>query len=395
MLIKTLKVSEINPARYNPRKDLKPEDSEYKKLKKSILEFDLVEPLVYNQRSGNLIGGHQRLKILKELGIKEVEVSMVDLDDEKEKALNLALNKIQGYWDLPKLKDLLEELDTGNFDIEITGFDNVEIEELQTQLFEPAEGLIDDDEIPEKVETVCKTGDLWQLENHRLLCGDSTKKDDIERLMGGEKADMVFTDPPYGIDLDTSYKGMPSRWASHKYDNKFQNRIIGDNKSFDASFVLANFPCKEVFLFGADYYANTLPNAGINGTWYIWDKREEENFDRMLGSPFEMIWGKQKHGKKIIRMRWASFFASKNAEGEQPRNRTHPTQKPVALGKRFIEEFSKLGNKIIDPYGGSGSNLIACEKLSRRCFMMEIDEYYCDVIIQRWQNFTGKTATKI
>ena len=138
MEILTLKTSEINPAVYNPRKDLQPGDPEYEKLKKSILEFDMVEPLVWNKRTGNLVGGHQRLKILRELGIEKVEVSVVDLDEVREKALNLVLNKIQGEWDFPKLKDLLEKLDTGELDIEITGFDLKEIENLMTQ-FHPTE----------------------------------------------------------------------------------------------------------------------------------------------------------------------------------------------------------------------------------------------------------------
>jgi ParB-like chromosome segregation protein Spo0J len=138
MEIRKIPINDINPAPYNPRKDLKPGDSEYEKLKRSIDEFDLVEPLVWNETTGNLVGGHQRLKILVDRGDKEVEVSVVHLDDEHEKALNIALNKIQGDWDYTKLKDLLEELDTGNIDIELTGFDNDELEKLMTQIYEPA-----------------------------------------------------------------------------------------------------------------------------------------------------------------------------------------------------------------------------------------------------------------
>ena len=137
MEILSIPVKEINPAAYNPRKDLQPGDPEYEKLKKSILEFDMVEPLVWNRKTGNLVGGHQRLKILIELGIDKVDVSVVELSPVKEKALNIALNKIQGEWDFPKLKDLLEELDTGEFDIEITGFDDAEIEDLVTQFHVP------------------------------------------------------------------------------------------------------------------------------------------------------------------------------------------------------------------------------------------------------------------
>lgn len=175
MDIITIPIEKIKPAKYNPRKDLKPGDKEYEKLKKSLNEFDIVEPLIWNKRTGNLVGGHQRLKILKERGDKEVQVSVVDLDDDKEKALNLALNKISGEWDLPTLKDLLEELDTGAFDIEITGFDSKEIEDLMNQLYTPEEGLTDDDAIPENVETICKKGDLWQLGGY-ILCPKCNKK---------------------------------------------------------------------------------------------------------------------------------------------------------------------------------------------------------------------------
>lgn len=147
MIVQKINISEINPAKYNPRKDLKLGDPEYDKLKKSIAEFDLVEPLIWNKQTGNLVGGHQRLKILQEMGMEEVDVSVVDLTPQKEKALNLALNKIQGDWDLPKLKDLLEELDTGEFDIEITGFDEKEIEDLMTQfhVWHPEDGLLEGD----------------------------------------------------------------------------------------------------------------------------------------------------------------------------------------------------------------------------------------------------------
>jgi len=185
MQIEVMPINQIKIASYNPRKDLKLGDPEYEKLKKSILEFDMVEPLVWNKRTKNLVGGHQRLKVLKELGVENVEVSVVDLSEVKEKALNIALNKISGEWDFPRLKDLLEELDTGEMDMGITGFDMKEIEDLMTQFHVPEDGLTDDDAVPEDVETICKTGDLWQLGNHRLLCGDATKKEDVERLMGG------------------------------------------------------------------------------------------------------------------------------------------------------------------------------------------------------------------
>ena len=152
MIIQKIPISKINPAPYNPRLDLKPGDTEYEKIKRSIVEFDLVEPLVVNKRTGNLVGGHQRLKVLKELGKTEVEAVIVDLPESREKALNIALNKAQGDWDMPKLKDLLIELDTGEFDISITGFDTDEIEDLMTQFFNPDEQK----EYDENIETTNK-----------------------------------------------------------------------------------------------------------------------------------------------------------------------------------------------------------------------------------------------
>jgi ParB-like chromosome segregation protein Spo0J len=153
MIIEKIQINKINPAPYNPRLDLQPGELEYEKIKRSIAEFDLVEPLVWNKRTGNLVGGHQRLKILKEQGITEVEVSVVDLDETREKALNIALNKVQGDWDMPKLKDLLQELDTGEFDIEITGFDSGELERLMTQFHD---SFKDEKEFDENIETINK-----------------------------------------------------------------------------------------------------------------------------------------------------------------------------------------------------------------------------------------------
>jgi ParB-like chromosome segregation protein Spo0J len=201
--IKRIPLDEINPAKYNPRKDLKPGDPEYEKLKKSIDEFDLVEPLVMNKQGNVLISGHQRLKILKERGDTETEVSIVDLPPERERALNIALNKIRGDWDLPKLSELLKGLDDDLKDI--TGFDAEEIDELLGFKEEVEEDNFDE-EVPE--EPITKPGDLWLLGNHRLLCGDSTKLTDVERIMNGEKANCVITSPPYAMQRKDDYGGI-------------------------------------------------------------------------------------------------------------------------------------------------------------------------------------------
>ena len=384
MIIEAIPLERLNPAKYNPRKDLKPGDSEYEKLKKSILEFDMVEPLVWNKRTGNLVGGHQRLKILKELGVKNVDVSVVDLSEVKEKALNLALNKIQGEWDYPMLKDLLEEIDTGDFDIEITGFDDKEIEDLMTQFHLSEEGLTDDDEIPEKVKTICKIGDLWQLGNHRLLCGDATKKEDVERLMNGEKVDMVFTDPPYGISLVKN--GMVGADFGVAKKGKYEP-VLGDGdieiarKAFD---VLATITDRMI-IFGGNYFLDFLP---ASDGWLIWDKRGDSGIKNTFADG-EMAWCSFHTPVRIYKQLWNGMIR----EGEHDK-RVHPTQKPIRLLADIIKDFTNEDDVVLDLFGGSGSTLIACEQLNRKCFMMEIEPHYCDVIIQRWQNFTGKQAMK-
>ena len=381
-------VNEINPAAYNPRKDLKPGDAEYEKLKKSILEFDIVEPLIWNEKTGNLVGGHQRLKVIKELGIENVEVSVVNLSEVKEKALNIALNKISGEWDFPALKDLLEELDTGDIDIEITGFDLKEIEDLMTQYNVPEEGLTDDDAVPEQVEPVCKTGELWKLGDHRLLCGDATIITDVEKLMGGDKADMVFTDPPYGVGYDGGVKTK-------------RERLVGDENTD-----LYEPCCKMACSFSVKEAPLYLWHAGVKGIAaaaaaaaagyeirceIVWNKNQAQY--GALSAQY-----KQKHEpcyycfKKGVTVNWCGDTKQVTVWdlNRESKNEFHPTQKPVELAEKAL--FNHRAKYVLDLFGGSGSTLIACEKLNRRCYMMEIDQHYCDVIIKRWEDYTGKQA---
>ena len=398
MEIRKIPIEKINPAAYNPRKDLQPGDPEYEKLKRSMQEFGYVEPIVWNKRTGNIVGGHQRYKVLLDIGISEVDCVVVDMDETKEKALNLALNKIQGDWDYEKLKDLLQELDTGEFDLELTGFDMDEIEELIAQIHVPEE--IIEDEVPEPPEEpITKPGDLWILGRHRLLCGDATKKEDVERLMDGKKADMVFTDPPYGMSLNTDWSSAKpsSKFAKEKnvIGGKKHRPVIGDNEDFVPILITSVFDnfsyCDEIFLWGADYYSELLINKN-SGSWLVWDKRIDESMDKMYGSCFELCWSKNKHKREIIRVRWAGIFGT---EQEFDHKRFHPTQKPIKLCSWFINKFSNIGDIVVDLFLGSGSTLIACEQANRICYGMEIEPIYCDVIIRRWEAFTGQKAVKV
>ena len=379
MDIQTIAIDQINPAVYNPRKDLGPGDPDYDKLEKSMVEFDYIDPLIWNKRSGNLVGGHQRLKILKSWDFKVVDVSVVDLDDTKEKALNLALNKISGDWDNPLLKDLLLELDTGEFDIEITGFDLDEIAELMNQFHTPEEGLTDDDAIPEATESICKKGDLWQLGNHRLLCGDATVITDVEKLMGGEKADMVFTDPPYGKDIVKDNMVGADFGVAKKGKYK---AIKNDNLNMEVAIFLTLAP--KALIWGGNYFADQLP---ISATWIIWDKRGDTGIKNTFAD-CELAWSNYGGPARVFKQLWNGMIR----EGEHDK-RVHPTQKPVGLFTEILEVYK--GSIILDPFGGSGSTLIACEKLGRRCFMMEISEMYCTVILKRWEAYTGKQAVLV
>lgn len=200
MNIRKVAVSKINPAKYNPRKDLKPGDPAYEKLKRSMTEFGYVEPIIWNEETGNIVGGHQRYKILLEEGHDEVECVVVKLSSEREKALNVALNKVTGDWEFEALADLIKDLEAQDFDVTLTGFDAAEIEDLFSQVHDKDvnEDDFDVDAALEE-EPISKQGDIWILGKHRLICGDSTKAETFEKLMDGKKGNLVVTDPPYGV----------------------------------------------------------------------------------------------------------------------------------------------------------------------------------------------------
>lgn len=391
MELQTIPISKLKPAKYNPRKDLKPGDVEYEKIKNSLNEFGYIDPVIWNKQTGNVVGGHQRLKILIEQGAAEVECVVVDFDEVKEKLANIALNKISGDWEFSALADLILDLDTLNADLAITGFDDSEIQDIIGWTPENIKTPEQDDFIPEPPkEAITKTGDIWLLGKHRVMCGDSTKIEDVERLMDGKKADLVFTDPPYGINLDAEgFDDMPTaKGTQHKH---YKN-VIGDSDDFKPELIESLFTnfnyCKEVFIWGADYFAEYIPKRN-DGSFIVWDKRQDGGIDKLFGSSFELCWSKQKHKRDIVRILWAGYFGMK---GEDTKIRIHPTQKPVELVIYFINKWGQNTNILADLFLGSGSTLIACEKTNRICYGMEIDPVYCDVIVKRWEDYTGKNA---
>jgi len=242
------------------------------------------------------------------------------------------------------------------------------------------------------MEKTCSCGCTFKYEakdiigGHRLLCADSTDKDAVAKLMDGKKADMVFCDPPYGIRLETDYSKLTSEnsFASGKKHSK----VIGDDKEYDPTHIFDQLGyCNEIFLWGADYYRKYIP---IGGSWMVWDKREGENADKGFGSNFELLWSKQNHKRCILRYKWFGFFTA----GEK-REYLHPTQKPVEMLRQVISPYCKDNGLVVDLFLGSGSTLIACEKTNRICYGIELDPIYCDVIIKRWEDYTGKKAEKV
>lgn len=353
-------------------------------------------PIKVSKKSGFITSGHGRLEAAKLKKWKEVPVNFQDYESDEQEYADVQSDNAIASWaelDLSGINSDLGELEP-NFDINLLG--------IKDFVLEPADKLepgCDEDEVPEKVEPKTRSGDLYQLGTHRLMCGDSTSIDAVEKLMNDEKADMVFTDPPYGMCLDTDYSTMIQKGG--RTGNKFRP-VIGDDQDFDPSIIFGLFEyCPEIFLWGADYYCQHLPK---NGSWVVWDKRESEVTgsqvsEKMFGSMFELCWSKTKHKRDIARILWAGGLGQGISEERKGRNnsidRCHPTQKPIMLAEWFFKRWGKDQDNIIDLFGGSGSTLIACEKTNRKCFMMEIDPHYCDVIVARWEKYTGKKAELI
>ena len=300
-----------------------------------------------------------------------------------------------GTWDYDALANKWDSAMLADWGMDVwpDGF-----EEMKVRGVDSKESEEDDfsDEDAEKAEPRVKPGDIWQLGEHRLMCGDSTDADSVSILMDGQKADMVLSDPPYGMHLDTDFSSCLGSLGRKKGSrgNRYE-KVIGDNDDFSPALISTFFlnfnETKEMFIFGADYFAELLPNKN-NGSWLVWDKRKESQADA-IGSEFELIWSKNKHKRRVLRHDWFGFLSSGNSQ--DARNRVHPTQKPVTLLTDIINQWGKDVESIVDLYGGSGATLIACEQLHRRCYMMELDPHYCDVIIARWEKLTGKEAVKL
>lgn len=392
MNIQKIKIDKLIPATYNPRKDLKPSDAEYVKIKNSIEKFGFVSPLVIN-KDMTVIGGHQRLKVLKKMGIVEVECIIVDLDKTNEKALNIALNKIQGDWDEEKLEALLQELKLEDFDTNLTGFDFDEVDEILKDVNGSKEDDFDVDSAYEKIEEpITKPGDIWILGKHRLMCGDSAQKEDVMRLMNNQDADMLLTDPPYNVD----YVGKTSEALKIKNDNMSDNQFYEFLKKVFENMYSVTKEGASIYVFHADTeglnFRKAFKDAGYKlAECLIWKKdcfvmgRQDYQWQH---EPILYGW-KEGAAHHFINDRTQSTIL----EFDRPRQSSlHPTMKPIDLVARLLKNSSKENDKILDLFGGSGSTIIAAEQLNRNCYTMELDPKYCDVIVKRWESLTNKEA---
>ena len=392
MNIQKINIEKLKAAEYNPRKDLKPEDEEYQKIKRSILEFGYVAPIIVNADM-TVIGGHQRLKVLKELGYEEVECNVVDLDKTKEKALNIALNKITGEWDNSKLEELLAELKETDIDMDMTGFTFDEVDNILKDIEGSKEDDFDlDQALNEIEEPTTRPGDIWILGKNRLMCGDSTQKENVLRLMDKQGADLILTDPPYNVD----YEGKTVDALKIENDNmtstEFYNFLLD---SFRNMFEVTKCG-SSVYVFHADTEGLNFRNA-FNAVGFklaqclVWVKntfvmgRQDYQWRH---EPILYGW-KEGAGHYFINDRKQSTVL----EFDKPtRNAEHPTMKPIDLLVYLIKNSSKENDLILDLFGGSGSTLIAAEQVKRRCYTMELDPKYCDVIVKRWELLTGEKA---
>ena len=389
MLIEKKNTADLLPADYNPRKDLKPGDAEYEKLKRSIEQFGYVEPVIWNKTTGRVVGGHQRLKVLMDMGITEVECVVVEMDESQEKALNIALNKISGDWDKDKLALLIADLQGADFDVSLTGFEPAEIDDLFKDTLKDG---IKDDEFDVDTElqkpTFSKVGDVWSLGRHRLVCGDSTKAETYDLLMGGVKANLVITDPPYNVN----YEGSAGKIKNDNMaDEAFYNFLLDAYTQMHSAMA----DDASIYVFHADTEGLNFRRAFADAGFYlsgccIWKKQS-----LVLGrSPYQWqhepcLYGWKKNGKH----QWYTGRKETTIwEFDKPKkNGDHPTMKPIPLLAYPIMNSTMSNAVVLDPFGGSGSTLITCEQTDRICYTIELDEKFCDVIVKRYIEQVGSS----
>ena len=394
MQIKLAEISTIKPYENNPRKL---SEQAIQKVAMSLKEYGFRQPIVVDKNMV-IVAGHTRYRASKKLGLKQVPISVIDnLSEEQINAYRIADNRTaeESEWDNELLKMEIKELEAKDFKLDLLGFND---EQLNNILFEEKQGLTDEDEVPEAPEEpISKLGDIWKLGKHKLICGDSTAEETFKNLFNDNKADLIFTDPPYNVD----YSGRGENDLG-----KIKNDNMGENDFID--FLCKNFNLMSDYLkpLGCVYICHPDSHSKPKIAFEI-------NFDKFFKKSSTIIWDKGNAG-----MGWQDYrsqhepilYGWKEGQGKHSfygdRKNTsiwsvkrdnvsgykHPTQKPVALSQKAVLNNSKEDDIIFDSFLGSGSTLIACEKTNRKCYGIELDPKYCDIIIKRWENFTGKKA---
>jgi len=360
-------ISRLIPHPKNPNKH--PQE-QIERLAKVIDYQGQRSPVVVSKQSGFVIVGHGRMAAMKSLGWDKIAVNYQDFENEAQEYAHMTADNAIAEWAALDLGQINQDfLDLGpELDIEMLGIKDFVIEPIEK--FDPQ---CDEDAVPEVVSPITRRGDIWLLGNHRLMCGDSTMIDDVEKLMNGEKAD-CYIDPPYGI----SYKSPSGSGQTRRGDYDI---IKGDDEKFDPSFFVGFF--EKIITWGANHYSDALPSSAA---WLVWDKREGDAINN--NSDCELAWCSFGGSARLFHHKWNGMIKA----SEKKEKRLHPTQKPIALHEWVFREVG-LASNIFDGFLGSGSTLIACEKTNRKCYGMEVDEKYCDVIIKRFEQYTGKKAT--
>lgn len=344
--------------------------------------------------------GLSKLQIVEAEGDTIIAVRRRGLTDEQKIRLSLYDNRTAelAEWDTDVLKELSEEVDLSGFFepeewsglMDSLGEEEEPVEENEEEVVD----LVDQAESGE-IESRVTLGQVWKLGRHYIACADSTSGENIRKLMAIAKVgaiDMVWSDPPYGMKLNCDFSGAVSslqmiKDKGCKGGNKYEN-VIGDHEDFDPTPILEFCQkTKESFWWGADYYAERIPDRN-DGSFLVWDKRLDESADKMYGSGFELCWSKTRHKRDVVRIKWAGIFGM---EKEFDKKRVHPTQKPTALATYFFERFGNVNDKIFDPFLGSGVSIIAAQQMEgdRVVVGFELSEAYCEIILQRFFNLTG------
>ena len=392
MNLQRIPIEKLKPAKYNPRKDLKPGDPAYEKIKRSLNDYGYVDPVIWNEVTGNIVGGHQRQKILVAEGATEIDCVVVHIENpQDEKAMNIALNKAVGEWEPVALADLLSELQTSGYDLGATGFDAAEVNDLFSQVHDKdvADDDFDEDKAVEAPAFV-EVGDIWLLGRHRLMCGDSTRAADVSLLMDGKKANLCITDPPYGCDYSggTGMKIMNDTLKG----KEFYEFLLSAMKNIYEH--LADGGALYVFHSDAEKvnFYNAVVDAGFHySTTCIWVKNS-----LVIGRmDYQM-----RHEPIIYAFKDTArhkFYGDRKQttiwEFDRPtKSKLHPTTKSLPLIAYPMRNSSQENGIVVDLFGGSGSTLMAAEQLNRTACLMEIDPIYASVIVRRYVSNAGSIA---